>query len=195
MWKQVVLFLFLIGILPFYKQVENTFRSIVSAKKDGTWGQIPTRIPLVNVYSSAIKEAAALLKISTSLEGNTVKVKAADFKTVLLFLHTLQKLPGFYVKKCLMQSNKDIVIGDIVFSIPQMGRGSERFALEVSEFYIPRFSYVNAQIEVDGVLKIWVNGKECDKSCPWPLYHTFDHKTGALIQGDKRPLLRLTSEA
>jgi hypothetical protein len=65
---------------------------------------------------------------------------------------------------------------------------------EAQLFYTPRFSYANAATEVDGQKRIWVNGKNYGSTCPWPLYHTFDHQTNTIKKGDLRPRLSLTSE-
>ena len=157
-------------------------------------------IPSSKDYIQIIKKRAQALSLKLSINGTTVTVQASESLQIYNLLNYISHFPALSIESFTLETKKGKMVGTIRIAPPTLsgvGRSQpvdSHLRENDGDFYPPWFFYVNASNEVDGRKQIWVNGKKFGESCPWPLYHTFDKKTGCIKKGDLRPQLALTSK-
>lgn len=204
MWRNVALVLGIALMLPIYRYMQQTHCVVQMAQSSDVWGQIPLDIPARADCINALQKQAKALSIKLKIQDSMLTLQALDLLPIYNFLHRMNRMPVLSIESFTMKREKGKVVAIIILSkscisdrgsSSMIGKGSSiaRFTLAEGDFYTPSFFYVNAAAEVDGQKQIWVNGRSYGPSCPWPLYHTFDKRTGMVKKGDLRPRLSLTS--
>jgi|GEM_PF-5832474 len=196
-WLDAIFLLGIILLLPVYRYMHHTHLLVQTAKKEGTWEQIPSGIGDLCSYMDAIKKQADILSVKLEIQGTRITMRAQEDLSIYCFLAFIHNLPALSILSFKKQKDKNKFIAVVDVNVPK--KFKTKILLEpayktTESFYSPRFFYVNASAEVDGKKQIWVNGQNYGASCPWPLYHTFDKQTGVVKKGDLRPRLSLTSK-